>query len=482
MFSNLSVQNKNRKLVRLPLLGFVFLALLFQPNVSHAQESVDPSGTAPSATTAVIDEVTYPYTKTFIISAYYSPLLGQNKYVTGSYDGDVRLNGEGVHSADGSLVYPGMIAAPKSYPFGTKMNIPGIGIVAVHDRGGAIVHAGERNQAYDRLDVWMGYGDTGLARALRWGRRTVEVTVYGIDDTLKEEVYLEGYSEAEKYVQSSLASEPSPFAEDLSYGNQGENVAKLQESLKKLDYYHGSITQIYDSSTQDSVIGFQMDSEIIDDALDFGAGYFGPQSRQALASALQQFEEELQKNLPKANLGRDDAGDEVKKLQEALRKLGYDVNINGVYDDKTVNAIFEFQKTNEILESEDQFGAGYFGPRTLEILASKLTIDTVNAQSETIPVEMAFAKDLALGDKHDDVFKLQEELTRLHFLAVETSGYFGEVTEHAVFKFQQSQGLIRGENDPGAGLVGPSTRARLNSIIAERELLMDKRRDSRPLR
>ena len=61
----------------------------------------------------------YPYVKTFKISAYYSPLPCQEKYTTGSYEGDIRLNGSGVNSADGTPVYPGMIAAPKTYSFGT---------------------------------------------------------------------------------------------------------------------------------------------------------------------------------------------------------------------------------------------------------------------------------------------------------------------------------------------------------------------------
>ena len=44
------------------------------------------------------------YTKTFTISAYYSPLPDQSRYVTGSYEGDIRLNGSGVRSADGTAL------------------------------------------------------------------------------------------------------------------------------------------------------------------------------------------------------------------------------------------------------------------------------------------------------------------------------------------------------------------------------------------
>ena len=47
----------------------------------------------------------------------------------------------------------------------------------------------------------MGYGDEGLGRALNWGKRTVSVTVYGIDPSKKENVYLEGFTEAEKFIR-----------------------------------------------------------------------------------------------------------------------------------------------------------------------------------------------------------------------------------------------------------------------------------------
>src|SRR3990167_3854949 len=97
-----------------------------------------------------------PYKQTFIVTGYYSPLPGQEHYVTGSYESDVYLNGRGTNGASGSEVFPGMLAAPKSYPFGFKIDIPGVGISEIQDRGGAIVNAGERGHEYDRLDIWMG--------------------------------------------------------------------------------------------------------------------------------------------------------------------------------------------------------------------------------------------------------------------------------------------------------------------------------------
>lgn len=111
--------------------------------------------------------------KPFIVTAYYSPLKGQTRYTTGTYEGDRRLNGNGTHGASGEPVQDGMIAAPKKYKFGTKIALDGLGEFTVLDRGGAIVQAGQRGYEHDRIDIWMGKGDAGLTQALRFGKRVV---------------------------------------------------------------------------------------------------------------------------------------------------------------------------------------------------------------------------------------------------------------------------------------------------------------------
>lgn len=35
--------------------------------------------------------------RTFVVTAYYSPLPNQEKYLRGSYEADIRLNGNGTH-------------------------------------------------------------------------------------------------------------------------------------------------------------------------------------------------------------------------------------------------------------------------------------------------------------------------------------------------------------------------------------------------
>jgi len=410
------------------------------------------------------------YQETFIISAYYSPLPDQTRYVTGSYDGDVRLNGEGVHSADGTQVYPGMIAAPSSYAFGTKMDIPGIGTVAVHDRGGAIVHAGQRGHNYDRLDVWMGYGDQGLSRALSWGKRTVNVTVYGIDPNIKENVYLEGFAIAEQFIKNVVAKQ-KVFTQDLWYGVRGDKVGALQDYLRELGYYMGKSDNYYGDEVYKAVLAFQIDQSIVDNEEEFGAGFFGPQTRSKIEAV---FDKRKKDNLPVSNLGRSDAGDEVKKLQEALKKLGFEVDVTGIYDEQTIDAVFEFQKENEIIDHEEDLGAGYFGPKTYVKLAEKLASfyeDTVNDSNSTPIVKVsytAFATDLKPGDNGDEVKRLQEELTNMNLFRTSITGYYGDVTQNAVLKFQQKKGILEDENTLGSGVLGPKTRDSLNQIIGYR--------------
>lgn len=334
------------------------------------------------------------YIQTFIISAYYSPLEGQENYATGSYSGDIYLNGNGTNGADGTEVYPGMIAAPKKYEFDTKMMIPGVGLVGVHDRGGAILVAGEKGYEWDRLDVWMGFGDIGLTRALQWGKRTVDVMVYGVNDNIKEEIYLEDYTAAESFIQNTFLS-PLTFPTDIYYGSDGEEVEKLQGYLQEWGYLN-EISGFYGSDTAQAVFEFQLDYDIVDGPDELGSGHTGPGTRR-------QIENLIQTGGP--------SEDEMKLMKG--REL--------------------LSKYEDLNEEQAIFGTA-----------------------------------LGLGDSGNTVSLLQEELVNLGFLRLEPTGYFGEVTEHAVFKFQQSQGIVANLDELGSGYFGPQTRGALNNITEGR--------------
>lgn len=426
--------------------------------------AVTPRGYAQSAENAASQQV--PYTKKFVISSYYTPLQNQSRYITGSFEGDVRLNGEGVHSADGTKVYPGMAAASRDYPFGTKMEIPGFGTVAIHDRGGAIKG--------NRLDIWMGEGEEGLRRALWWGMRTLDVKVYGIDPNIQESVNIAGIPLAEI---SIIPQRSTYFKTDLAVGDDGPQVHELQRFLKKLGYFKSDVTGYFGSETNAALTQFQIERNVIPDSEDPGAGNFGPRSRYALEALLEEKRDQLLQKLPPPGLRKGSKGEAVKNIQDALFDLGFlkAENITGNFEDKTADAILRFQTDADLIHSPKDFGAGIYGPKTKAALENFLAQSYTPSQelmitrSPTPLSKTVFAQSMEFNSRSAQVALLQDELKRLHFFGLEPTGYFGKVTEHAVFKFQQAFGIVEKETDFGSGVVGPKTLEKLNDIASARQ-------------
>lgn len=122
------------------------------------------------------DEILQPviWPRTFVVTAYYSPLPWQKKYLKWSYEADIKLNWKWVHWASWKPVASWMLAWPKNYAFWTKVYIEWLWVWSIEDRGSAIVMNWERWYDYDRIDVWMWYWDDWLKKALSWWKRTVK--------------------------------------------------------------------------------------------------------------------------------------------------------------------------------------------------------------------------------------------------------------------------------------------------------------------
>ncbi|MDP2090027.1 MAG: hypothetical protein Q8K30_00390 [Candidatus Gracilibacteria bacterium] len=197
----------------------------------------------------------------FIVTAYYSPMSGQKTYITGSYAGDVRLNGEGRHTASGKKVFDGLLAAPSNYKFGTKIELEGMGVGEVSDRGGAIVNSGISGNSFDRIDVWMGYGDEGLYRALKWGKRKVMGKI--VPSTRQLSMDFAGTTILE--YGDLVVDAKKPIEND---------VIRLQNLLTEVKIYNGVIDGKYES-IKDVLIKYQVENNIISSEDDNEAGYFG---------------------------------------------------------------------------------------------------------------------------------------------------------------------------------------------------------------
>ena len=410
-----------------------------------------------------------------LVTAYYSPLPNQSFYIKGSYAADIRLNGRGTNGADGTEVYVGMLAAPKTYPFGTRVNIPGLGVGEVHDRGGAIL----AHKDYDRIDVWMGHGEEGLARALNWGARIVHGEVYFTAHQVEPGLSF-------SWVSSEL---PASMVARLQARTQANKQANPAAFLKDSNANPTSVPPAAPTPTT-----------VVTPAPTPATKVVEKENKEITR---------LEQNLVllASGLGKDASGEGVQNLQRMLWDLGYyKGEITGYYDQVTIDAVFQFQIENGIISNEWDKGAGYFGKRTLEALmsaaqqkieilagvprevqvwvpAKKVLPEIANLETASEPVERqslnfseallnknfvqseALNSELDLNDKGDEVVRLQNFMIKHHHLADGlNTGYYGAQTEAAVLKFQVEQGIVENAYSSGAGRVGPQTLAAINSF------------------
>lgn len=363
-----------KKIFQITVSLFFFLGII-SPSAVFAEE-VAPSGGVSQA---------------FLVSAYYSPLPGQKGYVRGTYEADIRLNGRGVSGADGTAVYPGMLAAPSSYTFGTKVFIPGLGVGTVHDRGGAILELGNVH----RIDVWMGYGDEGRIRALAWGMRNVDGRIYSKGLLSSETIAFQNFSIP---VSQNTSSSQSLTLQTLSLGTVGDDVKKLQKILTDLGVYSGELSGTFNSETENALFSFQKTEGIVSQKSDSGAGVFGPKTKIALASAFSEYAATMQATeqiLFPAGMGKGSEGAEVSRLQLFLADLGFfQGSISGTFGSVTEKAVLAFQLSNGVVLSEKEQGAGFVGPKTQTAL-TKTVISKIAKAAKTevgAPVMAAIEK------------------------------------------------------------------------------------------
>ncbi len=422
-----------------------------------------------------------------LVTAYYSPLPDQTFYIKGSFEADVRLNGRGTNGADGTEVYIGMLAAPKTYPFGTRVKIPGLGVGEVHDRGGAIL----ARKNYDRIDVWMGHGEEGLARALNWGSRLVEGEVYkqahqiepGLDYSWISSELPASYVEKlrQKTLANSGAAQATPAPAPAATPAPVVAEAKKQETPVP--------TQEAQSAKELVSVVAPVEQEI------------SPEEAREVKRL------EQNRLLLAAGIGKNAEGEDVLNLQRMLWDLGYyNGELTATYDELTVDAVYRFQKDHGVVNGEYDLGAGYFGQKTLAAMMGALErkIDVITSYPKTaqtwVPAkkvlpqiasleapkvkvekqglffatelfgkdeikEVVLTSELDLNDQNESVVALQNILIKQGHLAEGlNTGYYGLKTTDAVLAFQLKNGVISDPLAPGAGRVGPKTLEALNSL------------------
>jgi len=222
----------------------------------------------------------------------------------------------------------------------------------------------------------------------------------------------------------TVAPTPTPNP-TLREGSVGEDVTRLQQRLKELGYYAGSIDGQYGTEVVNAVKAFQQRNGLKSD------GVAGPATSSALYanSALPAGEG----SGAGTTLKQGDSSDDVKVLQQALLVLGYYTGVpDGKYDAKTRDSVIEFQKRNGVQSD------GVAGRDTLTILYGGTASPTVKA---LIEAQINSGKPVRQGDTGEVVRAIQDRLIDLKYLSGDSDALFGNGTADAIRLLQQNHGL-----------------------------------------
>lgn len=136
----------------------------------------------------------------------------------------------------------------------------------------------------------------------------------------------------------------------LRDGYEGDDVKSVQNRLKELGYYAGSVDGKYGSGSMAAVQAFQAQHGLEQDGLGGPKTYavlFSAQAKSALgAMTVAPTTAPTPAPVSYATLRKGSTGDAVTALQVALANLNYSVNTNGSYTNDTVSAVRTFQQNN----------------------------------------------------------------------------------------------------------------------------------------
>ena len=355
----------------------------------------------------------------FRITAYYSPVPNQTHYIKWNYEAEIIMNWEWIKWASGKKVFSWMLAAPSKYAFWTKIKLKWLWIAEVADRGWAIVKAWKRNFKYDRIDIWCGYWEDWLQRAMFWWNRIIEWEIVSRNSkvtlniknipaprwtiyhaiknpdflkkwTIKRKIYL-SWKKIEKKI-SKNNKEINIFNWPIQSSFW---VKKLQKVLKEMKLYSWKIDWQY-ISIRKLILIFQLKNKIISKKTDIWAGNFGPKTRKTLKIKYKEFKEKIKKEKI-AKLKREK--EEKKKKLKAEKKINsiwdikfwdisYDVRMcqkvlkevwyfnykdTAIFWEKTKQSIINYQLDRKIISNKNVYGAGMLWPKTRQSLIKDLS-------------------------------------------------------------------------------------------------------------
>ncbi len=252
----------------------------------------------------------------------------------------------------------------------------------------------------------------------------------------------------------------------LKLGSEGNDVKRMQQQLKALGYYTGSVDGEFGAGTEAAVKAFQSRNGLTADGkagkytLDKLYSGNAKKASAATATAKPSSGSSSSSSSGSSNTataytnGKTDiylrlgsSGSQVKIMQNRLIVLGYLTGeADGEFGASTESAVKAFQDRNGL------FDDGVAGPGTLEKLYSTSARKASSA--------VAHLGSLRPGTQGDAVRSLQKDLRTLGYYTGSVDGDYGEGTTLAVTAFQRNNGL------KADGIAGKATLNKINEALS----------------
>ena len=452
----------------------------------------------------------------FIVTAYYSPLPNQSKYIMWSYEAEVRMNGQGYRWAGWKKVFSGMLAAPWIYGFWTKIYLEGLWVGEVADRGGAIVKAWERNFKHDRIDLWVGHWEEWLQRAMYWGKRTIKWSVVRSNTPANINVYKLA---APKWTTAYLPTNKKYKTKNTQYPffnywigtkSKKESVKVLQEFLKKIDLYSWEITWVYNKQLMNSIYNYQKSNNIVSSWSDINAGYWSSRTRELVwkeytawkftnkqsnivvkqwkiaekkivlaASQKKEIAKKQEQSNELVDIFNKKISSEkgVKRLQRILKKLWfYNWEISGQYS-HVRRSVLDFQLKNNVIAHKASIWAWNYGPSTRKTLDEAYKQYWINKQKEkdTTKAEKNNISTSNTQNQGKETIKLSPEKIAI---AKQTVKNLGNIkpwnVSHEVRALQKILKTLWFFDHKDTAIYGPKTQAAITKYQLDRKVITDK--------
>lgn len=230
-----------------------------------------------------------------------------------------------------------------------------------------------------------------------------------------------------------LLSAVGASAATVKYGSKGDAVRQVQTALKNLGYYKGEVDGDFGYSLYEAVWWFQNDKGLTVD------GIAGASTQAALGLN----GGSSQAVPPAGSLSYGASGNEVVKLQAALRNAGYYKEaLDGNYVYSTFEAVWKYQR------DQGWPADGIANPQVL----SKLNVSGITPAPSVQSGGVSFG----IGSTGQTVRAVQASLANLGYFSGAINGVYEYSTWESVWRFQRDKGLA------ADGVAGAKTLDALN--------------------